>query len=111
MVRIGGIKITMDLGKFPTKPSISNLTRSTWYSPFRLAPSLSNQSEALPYYSKNSASQSLEAFHHIFSKNIEIKDTLFLQKQVLKTFCIFSSKKCCFLDADWPAQNVIGKKI
>ena len=28
----------------------------------------------------------LEAFHHVFSKNIEIKDTLFLQKQVLKTF-------------------------
>ena len=53
----------------------------------------------------------LEAFHHVFSKNIEIKYTLFLQKQVLKTFWIFSSKKSCFLDVDWPAQNVIGKKI
>ena len=29
---------------------------------------------------------SLEAFHYVISKNIEIKDTLFLQKQVLKTF-------------------------
>ena len=28
----------------------------------------------------------LEAFHHVMLKNIEIKDTLFLQKQVLKTF-------------------------
>ena len=30
--------------------------------------------------------RTLEAFHHVLSKNIEIKHTLFLQKQVLKTF-------------------------
>ena len=28
----------------------------------------------------------LEAFHHVFSKNIQIKDTLFQPKQDLKTF-------------------------
>ena len=28
----------------------------------------------------------LEAFHYVILKNIEIKDTLFLQKQVLRTF-------------------------
>ena len=30
--------------------------------------------------------EALEAFHYVMLKNIEIKDTLFLQKQVLKTF-------------------------
>ena len=37
-------------------------------------------------FPEGSCDSTLEAFHHVFSKNIEIKDTLFLQKQVLKTF-------------------------